>query len=70
MVEKTRVHIRVKPCAAPAEAAVVTVPGPIKAAAMTDQRRIEASRFKIRPFVEGFPSPLLQEFQESDDPQL
>ena len=41
--EKLRAHKRLRPNCAPEEAAVVTVPGPIKAAEMTDQKRMRLS---------------------------
>jgi hypothetical protein len=49
ITEKANAHSRLKPKPAPAEAAVVTVPGPMKAALMADQSRMETSRFILDP---------------------
>jgi hypothetical protein len=46
-VEKSSVQSRLKPKFNPAEAAVVTVPGPINAAEMTDQKSIWSKRFMV-----------------------
>ena len=44
-VAKTRAQARDNPNLAPAVEAVTRVPGPIKAAAITDQNRIDSRRF-------------------------
>ncbi len=48
MVENSSAHNSAKPKLAPAEAAVVTVPGPMKAAEITDQNSTLHSRFTGR----------------------
>jgi hypothetical protein len=45
MIEKVSAHNKSKPWLAPALAAVVTVPGPINAAEMMDQKRMERRFF-------------------------
>ena len=50
-MEKSRAHISVTPYLDPAAAEVVTVPGPIKAADIIDQKRIFLSIFFSAWFV-------------------
>jgi hypothetical protein len=50
-VEKTSAHSSARPWLAPAEDAVVTVPGPMKAAAITDQKRMLRRRVRSTPKV-------------------
>ncbi len=51
-VEKVSAQRSAYPCAAPADAAVVTVPGPMKAAGMTAQKRMFRRRFMGRRWRE------------------
>jgi hypothetical protein len=55
MVAKVRAHNKGSPKSAPALAAVVTVPGPINAADMTDQNRIFRSLDLMDMGCTGFP---------------